>query len=92
MKPDQNAIIRASEAGAENGATIALVAVKAISDTITFAECKKLYGEVTAEWLRLHAKIKWFPLGKGSLTSGVYAKRLSVAKILFSKKIEDCTN
>ena len=92
MKPDLSAIIRTSvEAGAEAGATKALMAIKALSDTITLAECKTLYGRALASKMRLSPKIKWLPVGKGSKTSGVFAKRNDVSMFILSKKLEDCT-
>lgn len=81
-----------AEAGARKGATDALIAVGKLPTTIKLSECKELYGSSTADELRLTPKIKWFPVGKGGATSGVYAKREDVEAYLFQKNIEDIVN
>jgi len=69
---------------AQLGAKMALQEAGVIKNTITLAEIKKMHGESLARESRLSPKIKWLPIGKGGITSGVFCSRTEFEKFLFT--------
>lgn len=73
-------------ASAQNGARIALQEAGIVKDTITLAEVKKLHKGAFAKAARISTKIAWRPIGKGSLTSGVYCLRSELERFRIEQK------